>query len=83
MTGKGDMLLPTDHSPVISGDGNTQVVGNSNNVNGGDVMAKALAEMKDLIRQQMESNAVLVESNRMLVDSNKKLVDLLSDKCSS
>lgn len=83
LTGEGEMLLPSDHSPVISGDCNTQVVGNSNNVNGGDVLAKTLAEMKDLIRQQMESNAVLVESNRMLVDSNKKLVDLLADKCSS
>lgn len=81
--GEGDMLLPSDHSPVINGDGNTQVVGNSNNVNGGDVLAKTLAEMKDLIRQQMESNSILVESNRMLVDSNKKLVDLLADKCSS
>lgn len=83
LTGEGEMLLPSDHSPIISGDGNTQVVGNSNNVNGGDVLAKTLAEMKDLIQQQMESNSILVESNRMLVDSNKKLVDLLAEKCSS
>lgn len=78
LTGKGEMLN-SSVKQVATGDNNTQVAGNSNNVNSGTAIEMAIneiTEMRKLIQEQVHINQDQFDKFIAIIDRLTAKIDL-------